>query len=180
MVNLYFVKFQSTTYHHLQAYVCLEEWTSGIRVSKSLEVVDTERKYNNILAGIMVAENDPYAGPILKAMYCEWWDYALWVGSPYPFFYSDISSIVANQTVLKSQRRRIHSGRHTGLRAQKQAKATQTSKRWMEFPFHQMSFLKACLYAILHPYHQHLRKVSSLSTIVCAMSFCYYLILIDL
>jgi hypothetical protein len=138
MVNLYFVKSQSTTYYHVQAYVCLEEWTSGTRKSKSLEVVDMERKYNNILASMIMAENDAYAGPILKAMFCDWWDYALWVGSPYPFFYSDISSIVANPTGSKSQQRRIHLGRHMGLKVQKQVKATQPSKRWMEFPFHQM------------------------------------------
>ena len=44
-----------------------------------MEAVSDERKYNNILSGIKEAENDHYAGPILNAMYHDWWDYALWV-----------------------------------------------------------------------------------------------------
>jgi hypothetical protein len=42
-----------------------------------LEANRDERTYNNIFSGITEAENDPYAGPILKAMYQDWWDYAL-------------------------------------------------------------------------------------------------------
>jgi hypothetical protein len=113
MVNLYFVNFQSTTYYHLQAYVCLEEWTSGTWKSKLLEVIDMERKYNNILASMIMAENNPYASPIPKAMFWSWWDYALWVGSLYPFFYSDISSISIG---LKFQQCKIHLKKHMGLK----------------------------------------------------------------
>ncbi|KAF8811863.1 hypothetical protein BYT27DRAFT_7208111 [Phlegmacium glaucopus] len=60
-----------------KAYLCLEEWATGTQVNRNLEAISDERKYNNILSGITAAENDPYAGPILTAMYHDWWDYAL-------------------------------------------------------------------------------------------------------
>jgi hypothetical protein len=47
---------------------------TGKQVSRDLNAFDDEKKYNNILAGMRAAENDPYAGPLLKAMYLEWWD----------------------------------------------------------------------------------------------------------
>ena len=47
---------------------------TGIQVSKDLNVVDNETKYDSIFAGMKEAESDPYAGPLLRAMYSEWWD----------------------------------------------------------------------------------------------------------
>lgn len=47
---------------------------TGTQVNRDLNVLDNETKYNNILAGMRAAENDAYAGPLLKDMYCEWWD----------------------------------------------------------------------------------------------------------
>jgi hypothetical protein len=55
----------------------LEEWETGTQVDKNLDVVDMETKYNIILNSMLVAEKDPYASPILKTMYLEWWDHSL-------------------------------------------------------------------------------------------------------
>jgi hypothetical protein len=46
---------------------------TGTQVSRALSAFDDERKYDSILASMRAAEDDPYAGPILKAMYTEWW-----------------------------------------------------------------------------------------------------------
>jgi hypothetical protein len=50
---------------------------TGTQVSRDLNVVDNETKYNSIFAAMRAAENDPYAGPLLKVMYREWWDHAM-------------------------------------------------------------------------------------------------------
>jgi hypothetical protein len=48
-----------------------------MQVTRSLKVVEDEAKYDSILAGVRVAENDPYAGPLLNAMYQEWWNHLM-------------------------------------------------------------------------------------------------------
>ena len=47
---------------------------TGTQVNKDMNATDNESKYNNILAAMKTAESDPYAGPLLKVMYREWWD----------------------------------------------------------------------------------------------------------
>jgi hypothetical protein len=59
--------------------MCLEEWTTGNQIDRDLDVMDMEAKYNIILNSMIVAENDAYASPILKTMYMEWWNHALYV-----------------------------------------------------------------------------------------------------
>ena len=74
MVNLYFAFSLLLTIYCFQSYICLQEWVTGTLVSKDLNVVDNETKYNSIFEGMKVAENDSYAGPLLRSMYSEWWD----------------------------------------------------------------------------------------------------------
>ena len=46
---------------------------TGTQVSRALSAFDDETNYNSILAGMRAAEDDLYAGWLLKAMYLKWW-----------------------------------------------------------------------------------------------------------
>ena len=64
---------------------------TGTQVNKDMNAADNESKYNNILAAMKTAESDPYAGPLLKVMYREWWDRVMWGKIPSTLsFFSNI------------------------------------------------------------------------------------------
>jgi hypothetical protein len=42
-----------------------------------MDVVDAENKYKEILASMISAQLNAYAGPVLATMLQEWWDQAL-------------------------------------------------------------------------------------------------------